>query len=269
MLPIWDAYAENQAQTLEEYWGEVPEEKERNARIIFIGDSIMAGYGLDNPEEDSVVAKTSKMLKDLEPKYAKSTRIKNYSISGETTSGMVSRLPEILATKPDIAVLAIGGNDALRGVDPDVLYNNLNIILNDLNRAGIYTMFIGMQASPSYGYTYMSKFNSVYAKLADQYSVVFVPFLLEGVAGNRELNQDDGIHPNRFGAAVIAENIAMPLRDMLEGFVRKKELVYDKHKIKEHEREKQKRKAKQEQKAREYELRKQKLRRKYENGKKK
>ncbi len=259
-----------------EYWGEEDFDVEQMTvynlpptRVMFVGDSILAGYGLDDPEENNIVAQIESNLKENYSTEFREIRIKNFSISGETTSGMVSRMRQVVAAQPDIVVLAIGGNDALRGVDPDVLYNNLNIILNDLNRAGIYVLFAGMQSPPNYGYTYMSKFNSVYAKLAEQYPVVFMPFLLEGVAANRDLNQDDGIHPNHFGASIIADNLLEYLRKMIKAMQKEKAKRVHENRLAEIERINQQRKAKREQKQREYDLRKQKLKRKYENSLKK
>jgi acyl-CoA thioesterase I len=274
-LSIWDAHAENQAQTLKEYWGEkktaaditrfnLPE-----TRVLFIGDSILAGYGLEDYEESGVVPQLVDYMELEHTLEWRDTNFRNFSISGETTSGMVSRMRQIVGSEPDIAVVAIGGNDALRGVDPDVVYNNLNIILNDLSRAGVYVLFVGMQSPPNFGYTYMSKFNSVYAKLAEQYSVVFMPFLLEGVAANHEMNQDDGIHPNQFGAKVIAKNMAPYLEKMIKAFRKEQSAFVEEERMKAIRETKLKKRAKQEQAAREYELRKQKLKRKYDSSLKK
>ncbi len=190
-------------------------------KVLFIGDSIFSGYGLLTPETQSVTAVLENMF---ERDYYSSATVlyKSMSYPGETTSGIVTRIKQAVALGPDVVVLAIGGNDALRAVDPDIVYNNLNVVLQELTRAGIYTLFVGMQAPHSLGYDYMSRFNGVYDKLAQKYPVVFMPFLLEDVAGKRMLNQRDGIHPTPEGHTIIAHNMAPYLERMLKNIRKKK-----------------------------------------------
>ncbi len=174
-------------------------------KILFYGDSIMSGYGLPDPEQSAfgIIKQTFQDKHDID----RPVLFLNMSHEGETTSSAVTRIKQAIALKPDVMVLAIGNNDARRGVDPDIVYNNLNIILRDLSRFGIYTLLTGMQAHQSMGYTYLSKFNGVYDKVAQVNPVVFMPYLLEGVAGNRMLMQRDGAHPNMQGHKVVADNL--------------------------------------------------------------
>ncbi len=184
-------------------------------KVIFYGDSIMSGYGLAEPAKKSV---TAIITKDF-TRYNYVDRgvlFKDLSDPNETTANAVTRIKQAIALKPDVIVFAIGTNDALRGVDPDVVYNNLEIILRDLSRSGVYTMFVGMQATADKGYNYLSKFNSTYAKLAQKYNVVFLPYLKQGVSGNRMLNQRDGIYPNAEGAVVVAQNVSHVLTNMFK-----------------------------------------------------
>jgi acyl-CoA thioesterase I len=183
-------------------------------KLLFFGDSILSGYGLG----DSQGAVTNVIITTFERNnyVDRGIAYKDLSHPGETTSGSVTRIKQAIALRPDVIVFAIGTNDALNNVDPDVIYNNLDIILKDLTRSGIYTLFVGMQATTRNGYDYLSKFNSVYAKLAQKYPVVFMPYLQEGVAGNRLLNQRDGIHPNAEGAKVIAANMGDILKRMMK-----------------------------------------------------
>ncbi len=219
-IPIWGADAQDQAlaqnhlNVTDDYWGTKSKQYTKPPhKVLLFGDSIMSGYGLVEPKH-SIQEKLNRQF--VRHHFVdRKVIIKNMSHPGETTSGAVNRIKYAINAKPDVIVLAIGGNDALRGVDPDVVYNNLNIILKDLARSGIYTLFVGMQSPPSLGYDYMSKFNSVYGKLSEQYPMVFMPFLLEGVAGNRQLNQRDGIHPNQEGTQIIAENMSPYIARML------------------------------------------------------
>ena len=184
-------------------------------KVIFYGDSILSGYGLAEPDKKSI---TANIVRDFTKNnyIDRCVLFKDFSDPNETTANAVTRIKQAIALKPDIVIFAVGTNDVLRGVDPDVVYNNLEIILRDLSRSGIYTLFVGMQATPDRGYDYLSKFNSTYAKLAQKYNVVFMPYLKQGVTGNRMLNQRDGIYPNAEGAVVIAQNLSQFLNKMFK-----------------------------------------------------
>lgn len=184
-------------------------------KVIFYGDSILSGYGLAEPEKKSA---TAIIMRDfIKNNYIdRSVLFKDMSDPNQTTANAVAGIKQAIALKPDIIVFAIGTNDAIRGVDPDVVYNNLEIILRDLSRSGIYTLFVGMQATSSRGYDYLSKFNSTYAKLAQKYNVMFLPYLKQGVTGNRMLTQRDGIYPNAEGAFIVSENVTQYLVRMFK-----------------------------------------------------
>ena len=129
-------------------------------------------------------------------------------VSGDTTAGGRARIDWALADDPDFALLELGGNDGLRGLDPAQTYANLDAILTALAEAGIPTLFAGMLAPPNLGATYEKEFNAVFPALADKHDVVFYPFFLDGVAADPTLNQPDMIHPNAEGVAVIVDRIA-------------------------------------------------------------
>jgi acyl-CoA thioesterase I len=184
-------------------------------KVIFYGDSVMSGYGLAEPKKKSVTALIARDF-TITHYVDRGVLFKDLSDNGETTANSVTRIKQAIALKPDILVLAIGTNDAIRGVDPDVVYNNLEIILRDLARSGVYTLFVGMQANKDMGYDYLSKFNSTYAKLAQKYNVVFMPYLKQDVSGNRMLMQRDGIYPNAEGALLISQNMSKHLAKMFK-----------------------------------------------------
>jgi acyl-CoA thioesterase I len=194
--------------------GEVP------YKIIFFGDSILSGYGLANPETKIF----NLIINNLGKEYyvSRGMLLRNMSQEGETSSSALKRVKQVIALQPDIVVMSIGMNDALYGTDPDILYNNLETVVLDLNRAGIYVLFTGMQATTKNGYDYLSKFNTVYAKIAHKYPVVFLPNLMQGVSGNRLLLQHDGYYPNQDGAKVIANSIMVRLTDMFKQYDRYK-----------------------------------------------
>ncbi|MGY8962875.1 MAG: arylesterase, partial [Rhodospirillales bacterium] len=128
-------------------------------------------------------------------------------ISGDTTAGGRSRLDWSLAENPDAVIVGLGGNDGLRALDPDVTYDNLNAILARLQSEGLPVLLAGMMAPPNLGRDYGEQFFGVYKRLANEYDVVFYPFLLEGVAGEVDLNQADRIHPNPDGVNVMVGKI--------------------------------------------------------------
>lgn len=181
-------------------------------KIIIFGDSIVAGYGLSNPQKDGLIPKLSTAV--TQANQADYVTVVGMGVSGDTTSSALGRLPALITARPDIVMVALGGNDVLRGIDPDITYNNLDIILNELERNGIYTLLAGMKAPPSMGEEFATKFNRLFAKLAEQHRAVFYPFLLESVASLPQFNQRDGIHPNPAGVDIIAGRIGPILANM-------------------------------------------------------
>lgn len=171
-------------------------------KILALGDSLTAGYGLD----DLSLAFPARLEEALEAE-GYNVDVIDAGVSGDTTSGGRSRLDWSLADDPDGVIVELGGNDGLRAIDPNVTYDNLNAILARLNSEGIPTMLTGMMAPPNLGRDYGDRFYGAYTRLASEYDVVFYPFFLDGVAGDMSLNQPDRIHPNEDGVNVIVEKI--------------------------------------------------------------
>ncbi len=173
----------------------------REIRILALGDSLTAGYGL--ARSDGFVAQLERALR------AKGipARVLDAGVSGDTTAGGRARLDWALADRPDVAIVALGGNDGLRGIDPAATYANLDAILRRLRERNIPALLAGMLAPPNLGAEYAEAFREAYARLAREHDVVFYPFFLDGVAAEPALNQPDGIHPNARGVAVMVERI--------------------------------------------------------------
>ena len=172
------------------------------ARLLMLGDSITAGYGL--APDDGLVAQLRMRLRA----DGVETVLLDGGVSGDTAAGGLARLDWTLGVRPSHAVVALGGNDALRGLDPAETEAALAAILDRLAAEGIPVLLAGMKAPRNLGRAYTDSFDGLYPRLAARYEVVFYPFFLEGVAADPALNQPDGIHPNRRGAAEIAARIA-------------------------------------------------------------
>jgi acyl-CoA thioesterase-1 len=185
----------------------------REVRILALGDSLTAGFGLARPE--GFVAQLQAALR---AKGVPATVI-DAGVSGDTTAGGRARLDWALADRPDVAIVALGGNDLLRGLDPASTYANLNDILTRLAGRNIPVLLAGMLAPRNLGAEFVTAFEGAYQRLAREHDVVFYPFFLEGVAGEAALNQPDGIHPNGRGVAVMVERI-MPSVEALLARVR-------------------------------------------------
>ena len=169
--------------------------------ILAFGDSLFAGYGL--PPEDGLSVQLEAALK----KAGHDIRIVNAGVSGDTTAAGLSRLGWSLADKPDLVLLELGANDALRGLDPLKARDNLDRMLEKLRGQKFPVLLIGMMAPRNLGSDYVAKFDSMYGALAKKYDVPLYPFLLDGVALNPALNQADGIHPNAAGVKIIVERL--------------------------------------------------------------
>ncbi len=181
------------------------------ALVVMLGDSLTAGYGL--PVADALPTRLEAHLKG----QGLAVRIRNAGVSGDTTAGGRARLAWSLAEKPDIVIVALGGNDGLRGIDPAETRANLDAILAELDRRGVKALLAGMVAPPNLGRDYGDAFDQVFPALAEKHGVAFYPFLLAGVAARPKLNQPDGIHPNAEGVAVIVERLAPHLRRLIAG----------------------------------------------------
>ena len=170
----------------------------------------MSGYGLDEEFQLSNVLEKSLRKQGFDVK------IINASVSGDTTSGGLNRLNWLLDNREvDIVILCLGANDMLRGTNPDLIRNNLNKILEILREKKIQTLLAGMLSQETYGKKYKNNFDEIYPQLANKHKVAFLPFLLEGVALNPNLNLDDGKHPNSEGVKIISKNLENQLINLL------------------------------------------------------
>jgi acyl-CoA thioesterase-1 len=170
-------------------------------KIAVLGDSLAAGYGL-KPDQ-SFPARLEASLKAA----GRNTVLLNHGVSGDTTAGGLDRLDWMLADKPDIVLVELGANDALRGTDPAVTERNLAAIIDKLKAAGVTVWLAGMLAPRNLGPDYVASFDGLYRRLADKYQVPLYPFILDGVAQDAVLNQADGIHPNPRGAQIVADRL--------------------------------------------------------------
>lgn len=174
--------------------------------VVFFGDSLTAGYGLDSPDLAYPALVGAQLAEAGVP-----VRVVNAGVSGETSAGGRDRIAWTLRTAtPDVFVLALGANDGLRGVDPAATEANLKAILATVaERAPDAQLVVaGMEALPNYGADYTDRFRAVFPAVAEAHDAAFVPFLLDGVAGVSRLNQPDGVHPTAEGQRIIAETVA-------------------------------------------------------------
>lgn len=178
--------------------------------IAAFGDSLTAGYGL--APDQAFPVQLAKALKA--EGYA--VRVINAGVSGDTTAGGKARLDWVLGDKPQVVILELGANDALRGVDPAETESNLDAMLTRLKASGARVLLAGMLAPPNLGTEYGARFNDIYPRLAKKHDVPLYPFFLEGVAAKSALNLPDGLHPTGPGVAVIVRGILPALRPLLE-----------------------------------------------------
>lgn len=170
-------------------------------KIVALGDSLTAGYGVDLSE--SYPALLEKKLQDNGYQY----EVINAGVSGETSSGTLARVEWILTQNPEIVIVETGANDGLRGVAVNLLEENLREIVGILHENDVAVLLAGMKMVWNLGPAYVSQFNEVYPQIAEDRGVELVPFFLEGVATKKDLNLSDGIHPNSAGYMVIVEKI--------------------------------------------------------------
>jgi acyl-CoA thioesterase I len=178
-------------------------------RIVFLGDSLTAGLGLQS--DRSYPALIQKKLRDKGLDY----EVVNAGVSGDTSAGGLRRLDWSLEGDVRVLVLALGGNDGLRGLPTADMKKNLAAVLDRAKERKIPVILAGMEAPPNNGPDYTKAFRDVYADLAKEYHVTFIPFLLQGVAGDASLNQADGIHPNVRGAEIVADLVWKQLEPTL------------------------------------------------------
>lgn len=179
--------------------------------ILVLGDSLSAGYGI--PVEKGWVSLLQRRLVERGFPY----RVVNASISGDTTSGGLSRLPAALELhRPAIVVLELGANDGLRGQPPMAMSRNLSRMIEQSQQAGARVVLAEMRIPPNYGPLYAQKFQATFGELAQHYAIPLIPFLLDGVAGNPALIQDDGLHPRAEAQPRILDNVWAVLEPALK-----------------------------------------------------
>ncbi|MCL7940192.1 arylesterase [Halomonas sp. ATCH28] len=176
--------------------------------LLIMGDSLSAAYGIEQQ---------AGWVSLLQARLDGKARVVNASISGETSSGAAARLPELLGQhEPDIVVLELGGNDGLRGLPPGQFEANMAAMIEASQASGAEVLLLGIDIPPNYGRAYRDAFTAVYTRLAEEYELPLVPFLLEGVALEEELMQSDGIHPTAEAQPMILDNVWPALAPLLE-----------------------------------------------------
>lgn len=182
-----------------------------NPKILIYGDSLSAAYGI--PLQSGWPALLQKKLQDEGYQYD----IVNASISGETTSGGLSRLKKTLeATQPAIIILELGANDGLRGLPLNAMTNNLTAMIKEMQKTRAKIILAGMKIPPNYGPQYTAGFANSYQELSKRYQLSLIPFLLDNVAAQRDLLLQDGLHPNANGQAIMLRNIWPYLQPLLK-----------------------------------------------------
>jgi acyl-CoA thioesterase-1 len=186
--------------------------QESKPTILFFGNSLTAGYGIE--EDEAFPALIGERLDSLGYNY----RIINGGLSGETTAGGLSRLDWFLEEEPEIFVLELGGNDGLRGIALEETKKNLVAIINMVQDKYPDTKILlaGMQIPPNMGQEYTQQFREIYPQIAKENNVTLIPFLLEGVAGDPDLNLKDGIHPTEEGHIIVRENVWPYLKSLID-----------------------------------------------------
>ena len=170
-------------------------------QIVVLGDSLAAGYGLG--PGDGFTDKLQAALRARGHDVA----VANAGVSGDTTSGGLSRLDWSVPDGTDLVILELGANDMLRGIPPELTEKNLDTMLARLKERGIPVLLAGMRAAPNLGADYAAKFDAIYPRLAEKYGVMLYPFFLDGVAANQNVLLEDGMHPNAAGIDRIVERM--------------------------------------------------------------
>jgi acyl-CoA thioesterase-1 len=182
--------------------------------VVFLGDSLTAGFGVAEPE--AFPALVAERLRSR----GRPVRVVNAGVSGDTSAGGLRRLDWVLGLEPDLLVVGLGANDGLRGQPPEALEANLRAILTRALERDVGVVLLGMRLPPNLGDEYVTAFEAVYPRLARELGVPLVPFLLDGVAARRSLNLEDGIHPNAAGHRLLAENVMPSVERALDDLER-------------------------------------------------
>jgi len=169
--------------------------------ILALGDSLTAGYGL--ADGDGFAARLQAAL----DRAGVAAKVVNGGVSGDTSAGGLARADWLLAGKPDLVIVELGANDALRGIEPEDTRRNLDALILRIRNTGAGVLLAGMKAPPNLGREYAAEFDRIFPELAKRHKLVLYPFFLDGVAADPALNQADGIHPNAKGVLVIVDRL--------------------------------------------------------------
>jgi acyl-CoA thioesterase-1 len=181
--------------------------------VLVFGDSLSAGYGIDVDQSWPALLQSRLESQGYEH------RVINASISGETTEGGATRIGSTLQNfSPELVILELGGNDGLRGFPPERMKANLQTIIETTKASGAAVVMLGIKIPSNYGPRYTGAFDNVYRELAEQLSVLWIEFFMEGVALNEELMQDDGIHPNAEAQSILLDNAWPIIRQALADY---------------------------------------------------
>jgi acyl-CoA thioesterase-1 len=178
--------------------------------VVFLGDSVTAGFGLEKSQAFPTLVDELLRREDL------AVRVVNAGLSGDTSTGGLRRLEWLLKQAPDVVVVELGANDGLRGLPLELTEQNLRETLLRIREAGARVLLLGMRLPPNYGPEYAASFAALFPRLARELDVALVPFALEGVGGDPDLNLADGIHPNAEGHRRVAQNVIPYLREILQ-----------------------------------------------------
>ena len=193
-------------------------EQQAPLTILALGDSLTEGLGVDN--DANYPAQLEARLKEM---GYKDVKVINSGLSGETSTGLVNRLDWVLQTKPDITILTVGANDAIRGIDVATVEANIRTAIKRLQDGGSEVILGGMQIYDNLGADYVESFAAIYPRVAKDMNVTLIPFFLDGVGGDAELNQADAIHPTKKGYTIIVNDNILPI---LQPEIEKLEAAY-------------------------------------------
>jgi acyl-CoA thioesterase-1 len=187
-------------------------------RIVFLGDSLTAGLGLPEDEAYPAIIQQKLRQRSAGQPQGKQVEVINAGISGDTSAGGLHRLDWLSKQPIDILFLALGANDGLRGLDPQLTKANLKAIIEKTRARfpAVKIILAGMLVPPNMGKSYADEYQRIFPELAKEEHTLFLPFLLAGVAGNPKLNQADGIHPTAEGQKIIAENVWKVLEPLMD-----------------------------------------------------
>jgi acyl-CoA thioesterase-1 len=186
-----------------------PARAEPPVKIVALGDSLTAGYGL--PDRDGLVSRLQAAL----TASGVAAEVTNAGVSGDTAADGLARLSWSVPEGTDAVIVELGANDMLRGLSPAVTREKLDAILHQLAQRHIAILLCGMRSAPNLGADYGHAFETIYPDLAAKYGALLYPFFLDGTAGNRSLTQSDGLHPNAAGVGVIVERILPKVQELV------------------------------------------------------